>query len=74
MIWIAIGAARVAWNWLMPTTTVRMSGIPPLIAYVDIDTFCERWTEALQKNTLIPFGPKMYVNPIQIMYVHGRRR
>jgi len=74
MIWLAVGAARVAWNWLMPTTTVRMAGIAPMKFYVDIDTFCDRWLDAMRSRSFMRVSDTMYINPIQIMYAHGRRR
>lgn len=73
IIVFGIGVGKAAWRWLMPHTIIRMDGYT-FIVYTDIDTFEKRWLEAMQKKTLLPLSPRLYLNPIQIMYCHGRRR
>jgi hypothetical protein len=70
---LARGAGKAAWNWLMPKTTIRMDGFT-FIAYTDINTFCDRWLEAMNGKTFLEMSPRLYLNPIQIMYAEGRRR
>lgn len=70
---LALGAGKVAYRWLLPKTTIRMSG-EIFVVYTDIDTFMDRWQRAMRSKTLMPLSPYLYLNPLQIMYAEGRRR